>query len=250
MFYERSIPASLDPSKPKLFDLEGSGEVLLPEKELENWMFMNTFSPDQEARIRAILNNIASSLFPDHVLPSEPLYDEVSSQGGVKVYINKRTKARHLIASPDRLFFEVWSRPIVKIASEIGVSDRAISKRCVREKIPTPPNGYWAKIESGISHAEALFQLGWTCAKIEELGKFRFTPDRIKIIKGGTTMPDNQQESTVFNDCGEKIIVKKISTTKAGNFNLCIHHGDPLLDDEVMFTLSKKTETRKLYRTR
>jgi hypothetical protein len=27
MFYERSIPASLDPSKPKLFDLEGSGEV-------------------------------------------------------------------------------------------------------------------------------------------------------------------------------------------------------------------------------
>lgn len=38
---------------------------------------------------------------------------------------------------------------------------------------------------------------------------------------------------------------KKISTTKAGNFNLCIHHGDPLLDDEVMFTLSKKDRDTK-----
>lgn len=55
----------------------------------------------------------------------------------------------------------------------------------------------------------------------------------------------DQNEVAVYNDCGEKIIVKKISTTKAGNFNLCIHHGDPLLDDEVMFTLSIKDRDTK-----
>lgn len=53
-------------------------------------------------------------------------------------------------------------------------------------------------------------------------------------------MPDNQQESTVFNDCGEKITIKKTGVTSSGNHNFSVHHRDTLLDDEVIFTLYRK----------
>lgn len=84
-------------------------------------------------------------------------------------------------ASPERLFFEVWSRPTTKIAVEYGVSDKAIDKRCVREKVPKPPRGYWAKIQSGIAHRDALIQLGWNDTDIQSLGERKFAPDRINI---------------------------------------------------------------------
>ena len=36
-----------------------------------------------------------------------------------------------------------------QIANDCGVSDVAIHKRCAKLQIPTPPRGYWAKIEAG-----------------------------------------------------------------------------------------------------
>jgi hypothetical protein len=36
---------------------------------------------------------------------------------------------------------------------------------------PKPPRGYWAKIQNGIPHREALFELGWLWEEIEELGE-------------------------------------------------------------------------------
>lgn len=51
---------------------------------------------------------------------------------------------------------------------------------------------------------------------------------------------DNQNKVTVYNDCGEMIVIEKIGATKKGNFNFRVHHGDLLLDDEVTFTLPKQ----------
>lgn len=47
------------------------------------------------------------------------------------------------------LYRLVWSKPIIQVAKEIGVSDVAVAKRCRRNKIPVPGRGYWRKLETG-----------------------------------------------------------------------------------------------------
>jgi hypothetical protein len=40
---------------------------------------------------------------------------------------------------------KVWQEPSTHLARRLGVSDRALTKHCVRNGIPKPPRGYWAK---------------------------------------------------------------------------------------------------------
>lgn len=47
------------------------------------------------------------------------------------------------------LYNLVWSTPMVKLAKEFGLSDVGLRKTCVRHDIPTPPLGYWAKLNFG-----------------------------------------------------------------------------------------------------
>lgn len=49
--------------------------------------------------------------------------------------------------SRDKLYEQVWSRPMTKVAAEYGVTSTALKKTCDRHKIPTPERGYWAKLE-------------------------------------------------------------------------------------------------------
>lgn len=43
----------------------------------------------------------------------------------------------------------VWDRPILQLSKELGVSDVAIKKWCVKMGVPVPGRGYWRKIEAG-----------------------------------------------------------------------------------------------------
>jgi hypothetical protein len=45
----------------------------------------------------------------------------------------------------EKLFELVWSSPVSKVASTLGLSDVGLAKHCKREEIPLPPRGYWAK---------------------------------------------------------------------------------------------------------
>jgi hypothetical protein len=47
--------------------------------------------------------------------------------------------------SDEQLAEMVWQKPRTTLAKELGVSDRAIGKRCKVRNIPQPPRGYWAK---------------------------------------------------------------------------------------------------------
>jgi hypothetical protein len=72
---------------------------------------------------------------------------------------------------PDELLLAVWTEPVTTVAASFDVSDKAIEKRCKRLGVPKPPRGYWAKIQNGIPHREALFELGWLWEEIGELGE-------------------------------------------------------------------------------
>lgn len=47
------------------------------------------------------------------------------------------------------LYDLVWSKPIMELSKEFGVSDRGLGKVCERYDIPKPPRGYWQKLEAG-----------------------------------------------------------------------------------------------------
>jgi hypothetical protein len=47
------------------------------------------------------------------------------------------------------LYDLVWSTPMVKLAKDFGLSDVGLRKTCVKHGIPTPPLGYWAKLNFG-----------------------------------------------------------------------------------------------------
>jgi len=49
----------------------------------------------------------------------------------------------------EKLYKEVWEKPVVEVAQQYGVSDVTIHKVCKALDIPSPPRGYWAKLRSG-----------------------------------------------------------------------------------------------------
>lgn len=49
----------------------------------------------------------------------------------------------------ETLYQEVWSMPVTEVAKRYKVSDVAIHKVCKSLDIPTPPQGYWAKLRAG-----------------------------------------------------------------------------------------------------
>ncbi len=51
----------------------------------------------------------------------------------------------------------VWEKPMIYLAKDMGVSDRAIEKYCDRHQISRPKRGYWQKrLDSTIGSAIAL----------------------------------------------------------------------------------------------
>ena len=49
----------------------------------------------------------------------------------------------------ETLYQEVWTMPVTEVAKRYKVSDAAIHKVCKSLDIPTPPQGYWAKLRAG-----------------------------------------------------------------------------------------------------
>jgi len=48
-----------------------------------------------------------------------------------------------------KLYEEVWTKPVVDVAVQYGVSDVAIHKVCKSLNVPVPPRGYWARLRAG-----------------------------------------------------------------------------------------------------
>ena len=49
----------------------------------------------------------------------------------------------------EALYHLVWTAPVMEVATRLGVTDVALAKLCRRAGVPTPPRGYWQRIEMG-----------------------------------------------------------------------------------------------------
>jgi hypothetical protein len=53
------------------------------------------------------------------------------------------------ILSREELYELVWSEPLLSLSRRFGLSDNGLRKRCRALSVPTPPTGYWQKIQGG-----------------------------------------------------------------------------------------------------
>lgn len=49
----------------------------------------------------------------------------------------------------EEIFDAVWSRPMVQVARDYGISDVGLKKICKKMAVPTPGRGYWRRKEQG-----------------------------------------------------------------------------------------------------
>ena len=61
----------------------------------------------------------------------------------------RRPNGREVRLDRAALFELVWSKPVMELAAEWGLSDRGLGKACRRLKIPVPPRGHWARVKVG-----------------------------------------------------------------------------------------------------
>jgi len=79
-----------------------------------------------------------------------PLSASKPTAGRIAVQPSPRVSYRLLARfNREKLYEQVWSQPIWKLAPEYGVSDVALAKTCRKLQIPLPGKGYWAKAAVG-----------------------------------------------------------------------------------------------------
>lgn len=78
----------------------------------------------------------------------EPKAASVSEEHGpVETY--EQYGQTYNVYDREKLYQEVWEKPITEVAKRYKVSDVAIHKVCKSLDIPTPGLGYWAKVKAG-----------------------------------------------------------------------------------------------------
>lgn len=84
--------------------------------------------------------------------------------------------------SREELYNSVWSTPVIKLASEFGISNVAVAKRCIKLGVPRPSAGYWASLAAGYKPKKK--PLPPTAAEI-------FAKDAQKPLQKSLPLPDD-----------------------------------------------------------
>lgn len=86
------------------------------------------------------------------------------------------------------MYDRVWSQAMRKLAPEWGMSDVGLKKLCKRFEIPTPPVGYWAKLEHGKKVRKPPLPK-WPEDDDPDFGMIYY-PDRIAAGQAAETKPE------------------------------------------------------------
>lgn len=87
---------------------------------------------------------------------SHSLRTAAREQGSKYKYLNKQYKDLCPRCAPEitddkptQLMIAVWTQPTSQVADDMGLSDKAIEKRCKQWDISKPGRGFWRKRETG-----------------------------------------------------------------------------------------------------
>lgn len=79
----------------------------------------------------------------------KPSVDDAAEPADIPLETVQRLGQTYNIYDRETLYKEVWAMPVTEVAKRYHVSDVAIHKVCKSLDIPTPPQGYWAKLRAG-----------------------------------------------------------------------------------------------------
>lgn len=115
---------------------------------LHNWLSQHTITPIEGTKAHRELQlnycNCGKQIEADAKYCSIACFSKNNTDHSNRNRIQTNTEAEKL-----KLQKEVWLVPTSVLASQYGVSDKALEKRCKKLGIEKPPRGYWAKIEEG-----------------------------------------------------------------------------------------------------
>lgn len=94
-----------------------------------------------------------------------------------------------------KLYKEVWEVPLVKLGPKYGMTDQGLRKICKKLNVPTPPLGYWTKVQYNIRVEKPKLP------KLKPGQQSSYT-----IQKDGTHKSD--KEKIKFSDEGNELISK------------------------------------------
>jgi len=81
--------------------------------------------------------------------PDESEVTPVSEETSESVETYEQYGQTYNVYNREKLYQEVWEKPVTEVAKRYKVSDVAIHKVCKSLDIPTPEPGYWAKVRAG-----------------------------------------------------------------------------------------------------
>jgi hypothetical protein len=144
--------------------------------------------------------------------------------------------------SRQELYDLIWSSPVTKVASEFGVSDVAVHKRCIKLYVPRPTCGYWAKIAAG--HKPRKKPLPPSAAEVFEQMAQRSVGKILALPKNGAplhplaselldvlskTKPDFQKRVRLRTPSLPEVnISKSLAERVAQAFHVILHGVEPL----------------------
>ena len=124
-----------------------------------------------------------------------------------------------------KLFDEVWSTPVTKLAKSYGLSDVGLRKICVALDVPLPPRGYWAKLAAGKAIPKPALhetKLPTTYERVMNVIEVdQVLEDRVSKARGSTPDAENSEtpvyarplDQTAFSPQA-KLVMRVMKSTK------------------------------------
>ncbi|MDH4378380.1 MAG: hypothetical protein QE263_00530 [Vampirovibrionales bacterium] len=150
----------------------------------------------------------------------------------------------HFYVSREELYEAVWTTPILRLAPELGLSDRGLAKLCARMEIPVPGLGYWRKVELGQivkksrlpkpSEKCYLYTRFWEPGFVEEQKKKKLEDAPLVLeVKELVNQPENRiivpEDITTYHPL-IKSTLKSLRASWASKYGICRPFDEEALD--------------------
>lgn len=125
-------------------------EVILPENSVPKKRSRRTTVSAAPAEVMVDPKKEESSGFEEQAAEETEVSEEQLVDDSKDNQLTYRTvDGQRNVYNREKLYKEVWAKPVVDVAVQYGVSDVAIHKICKSLNVPVPPRGYWAKLRAG-----------------------------------------------------------------------------------------------------
>ena len=126
--------------------LSGDGDAVV---ELIQEMVNSTKDTEKHKLQEKTASGLSPAPSPAETTPQKPLETETAQMTVNPPETIEKLGQAYNVYHRETLYQEVWSMPVTEVAKRYKVSDVAIHKVCKSLNIPTPPQGYWAKLRAG-----------------------------------------------------------------------------------------------------